>query len=281
MKRAIPVLLVMILTAAPSYLGASDKAAGDGMEIQALDQVPALHELEGAEISTGDNHWLNRDLAMAEPEDSADKETAERRARHEQKISMFRLWRIIEEVDLTDEQVDKVFPLMREMQKEERELTHKRHSLFRNLRKELKEEKPAEAVIQSLVTQIEENDNLIWHAKKDAEKEIMNLLTVPQKARFLLAMNDVERDIWGAIARIKGPVPPLPEGVPFDREKFQEQMQKVRENLEKMKQDLQGKGLNMPDVDYDKITEDATKAYEEAAKPGDKAKGKETPKKKP
>jgi len=54
-------------------------------------------------------------LAMVPKPPHKGKDWAERRARHEERIGLFRLWRIMEELELSDDKVDKFFPLMRKM----------------------------------------------------------------------------------------------------------------------------------------------------------------------
>ncbi len=173
-----------------------------------------------------------------------------KRERHEQQINMFRLWRIINDVKLSDEQVDWFFPLWRTMQREESRLSEQRHQLFRQLDEELRAEKPNEGKLDNLVKEIRENSRQIWQNKHQIHEQAMEKLDAQQRARFLMATNDLERDIWRALARVQNDFPnmPGPPGVPgaqFDKQKFQEQMEQWRLQLQEINQELRARGLKM------------------------------------
>ena len=264
--KKISIIAVLIsLSALPSFLDAADVAVKKADQKTVLagkkcepvtDQLIDCYELE----NIGDE--IGMEVAMAfsgGPENSEvpdvppvpGKNIGERRASQEQKIGLFRMWKIINDVNLTDEQVDKFFPLMRDMQKNERELAVQRNSFLKDLRLELDKEKPDEATLRTLITKIEANGHQIWKTKQEAVDKIKIFLTVEQQARFLLSLNSMDRDIWETVARLRGPHS-LPD-FKLDQEKFRTNMEDVRKRLDQIKTELKAKGLPIDD-DLDKLT---------------------------
>ena len=155
---------------------------------------------------------------------------------------MFRLWRIMDELKLSDDQVDKFFPLMRQMLKRDRERAKQKRELVKSLREELKKEKPSESELKRLMTEIKNQARLAWQERMDNLDQFKGLLTVEQQARLLLSMNEVERDIWESIARARMSPYFKPE-FKFDREKFEQHMKEIRKNLDSLNIRLHMKGL--------------------------------------
>lgn len=229
-RTAILLCLLLTFYAAGSYLGAAQ-------------------ESDKPEIKT------TRRVRTHDPE-----KRAERRARHEERIGLFRVWRIMEELDLSDDQVDKFFPLMRQMMKRDRELAEKKRDVVKSLREELKKEKPSEAELKRLMTEIKNHAKLAWQQRVDNLDQFAGLLTVEQRARLLLVKNEVEKDIWESIARVRM-APMIKPEFRFDREKLDRHMKELRKNLDSLNIRLKLKGLpGLPeyieDIDEDKESEE-------------------------
>jgi len=245
LKKIFPSLLAVGLFFTASFLDASDSAVQANRKMVPPAGLPWLEEIEELGLP-GEN------LAMALPEETKRPapEHSELRAKHEKRIGLFRLWRIMNEVDLSDEQVDKFFPLMRKIQKKERELSAERRSLLKGLHEELKKEKPDKEELQRLIAGIKENGRQMWQAKEEAIEKASEILTVEQQARLILAMNRVEKDIWEAIARVRGRLHEVP-GFKFDRDKLPMELRNLRKRLEQMTKELKEKGLLELDTDLD------------------------------
>jgi hypothetical protein len=166
------------------------------------------------------------------------------REKYEQKISRFRMWKIINEVDLNDSQLEKFFPLMHSMEKREHELGVERHKITSSMREELGRDKPDEAKVKQMVVQYLDNNRQIQDNRREGTDNILKLLTVNQQARFLLAMPRAERDVWEAIARVNGG-PHIPAEPGFDRERLQQELRANQEKVEALMRDLRAKGIPM------------------------------------
>ena len=237
---------------------AIDEMIEEMAESAQLDAQSALEEFE---------------LSMVEPEERRakhgeheknHKNHVKERAKHEHRIGMFQLWRMMNEVELTDEQVDKFFPLWREVQKQERELGAQRRTLVKDLSKELEKDQPDESVLARLTKQISANSKAIWEARRSGMDRAMKLLTVTQKARFILAMSAADKNLRESIFRVRSGMPALP--ALFDSEEFQEKMQRFQESIQEKSARLQELGLDVQLEQVKKRLEEANKKLLEEKK---------------
>jgi len=164
------------------------------------------------------------------------------RAEREKNIQMLQLWKIMQEVELRDDQLDKFFPLMREMQKNEHELAEQRHNLARSLRQELKKDNPDKGQLEKISGQLIDNTGRLWKSKCDGMEKVMSILDSRQKAKFVLAVSGMERDLWEAIAQVRMNDPMLMSKFKLDREKFDANLKVIQERMDKIKQQLREKG---------------------------------------
>ena len=226
--------------------GAPEPAPAHQMQFDLkLPPLPALPDLEFFEDNPEDFPVF---LALAEDEKvdimKPDRNPGDREE-HEERIALFRLWRIMNDVNLSDSQVDKFFPLMRKMQQREKEIAKSRRALLKGLQDELNKEKPAETALKGLMDQIKDNGHQSWDERKTALDQVAQFLTLEQQAKLVLSLNRVEKDIWETVARVRS-MPHMGD-YNFDRKAFRQDMDKVRQNLEKMKLELKEKGYPMSD----------------------------------
>jgi len=263
-ERYFAKLLLLCIILAPAFAAAAqeqerkDSALPDSVDV-AVDEM--IEEMVESAQPAADNALKYLELlSLVDPEHrEGHNERGERRAKHEHRIGLFQVWRIMNEVELTDEQVDKFFPLMRKMMKSERELAGKKRDLVKSLREELKKEKPSEAELKRLMTEIKNQAKLAWQQRVDNQDQFAGLLTVEQQARLLLSLNEVEKDIWESIARVKM-APMIKPEFKFDREKLDRQMKELRKNLDslniRLKLKLPGIPEYIEDIDEDEESEE-------------------------
>ncbi|MBN2288268.1 MAG: periplasmic heavy metal sensor [Candidatus Glassbacteria bacterium] len=246
-------LLLVGLVLAPAYAAAAEKQeqAEPGLS-EAVDIDELLEGLEVPDPQIGGEALYQIGLAMNDRDEPGPHPGP--RDRHEHRIGLFQLWDIMNEVDLTDEQVDKFFPLWREVQKQERTLSGERRELVKELKKELDREKPDEAVLQRLVNMVTAKSEQIWRVRHDGIQQAMQLLTIPQQARFILAVSESERDIFKSIRMVKRGIPALPA---FDSGEFDAEMQKFNERMQKYNERMQKYGEEMQEwsKEYNKSLE--------------------------
>ena len=239
-RTTIMICLLLTLSAAGSYLSAGQES--DKPEVKAKGVVKVSGPEEDFIVPFPEMEDFEEYLAMVPKPPRKGKDWAERRARHEERIGLFRLWRIMEELELSDDQVDKFFPLMRNMHKKEQEYTEEIKSRLEILRASLKDEKPYEPAIKELIEGIEKYERLRWEARRDALKEIKGIISIEQQARLLLALNEVEKDIWESIARARM-APFFKQEFKFDREELDRHLKELHRNLDSLNIRLKLKGL--------------------------------------
>ena len=167
--------------------------------------------------------------------------------RHEEKIGMFLIWRMINDIDIRDDQLDKFFPLMRVHQKQERDNAHKLHEAKKELKKLLDEDTKSESNLTRLTQNVIDMQKKIWNDRQVASQELMKILDPEQKARFILSVSGIEDRVRDSIARIK-----YDSG--FDREKFRESLGDMNERLKTIREELKEKGIYI-DSDSDEGSE--------------------------
>ena len=175
------------------------------------------------------------EFAFVDEPTELDRHSKDRRDKHERRISMSKMMRIMEEVDLNEEQVDKFFPLWRGVQREERQLSIERRKLVRELKGELEKEKPDESALRRMIGSIKEKSDQIVSVRTKGMDEAMELMTVPQQARFILAVSQTEKDIREMI--FKARTGSLMHSPDFDSEEFRAKMEEYRERMEKFQLD--------------------------------------------
>ena len=275
-QRFFAKLLLLSLFLAPAFAGAAqeqkrnDSTLSEDIDI-AIDEM--IEEMAATAQLDAQSALEEFELSMVEPEERRakhgeheknHKNHVKERAKHEHRIGMFQLWRMMNEVELTDEQVDKFFPLWREVQKQERELGAQRRTLVKDLSKELEKDQPDESVLARLTKQISANSKAIWEARRSGMDRAMKLLTVTQKARFILAMSAADKNLRESIFRVRSGMPALP--ALFDSEEFQEKMQRFQESIQEKSARLQELGLDVQLEQVKKRLEEANKKLLEEKK---------------
>ena len=163
--------------------------------------------------------------------------------RHEEKIGMFLIWRMINDIDIRDDQLDKFFPLMRDHQKQERENVHNLHKAKKELKALLEKDTRSDSDLTRLTQNVIDAQKKIWDDRQAASEQLMKILDTEQKARFILSISGIEDKVRNSIAKIK-----YDPG--FDKEKFRESLGEMNEKLRVFKEELKAKGIYF-DTDND------------------------------
>ncbi len=262
-------LLLICIILAPAFALAAqeqegnDPALPDSIDV-AVDEM--IEEMVESAQPAQDDALKELKLALTDPHERRGPNAGKRRARHEDRIGLFQMWRIMNEVELTDDQVDKFFPLWREVQKQERTLSGERRELVKEMREELKKEEPDEAMLQRLITMIRSKSERIWQIRKNGMDKALELLTVTQKARFLLSVSETEKDLRESIFRVRSLLPLMPKApfaLDWDSEEFKERMKQFNEKMQRFNERIKKKSLRLQELQLDERLEKALKALEE------------------
>ena len=252
MNRVKIILTVCLLTLVPAALAlAQDKrdTKPNRVEKEVAPVDPELPEIP--KMPPGFGMEDEQGMGMFAFADKDKEEVRRERREHAERIQLFRLWKIMEEVDLSDEQVDKFFPLMREYGKQERELAGQRGKLMWALRKELRKDAPSDDSLKETLSKLKVNSRDVIESKNKVIEDAAQILSVRQQAKLALSLHEVERNIWESIARIRHMPVSNQRDFGIDKEKLHLNMQQLKENLDRIKQEFEAQGLPAPDINFE------------------------------
>ncbi len=135
-------------------------------------------------------------LAQPRPRMKDRKEARER-------IEILRLWKMIEFLDLTEEQSDKFLPLLHRFQEAEKELKTVKRELFDSLKEDLESKEPDQGKIRAILTELEKNQEALEKERKDFLIDSGKTLNLIQEARLLLFEREFERKLRETIRKLR------------------------------------------------------------------------------
>ncbi len=141
-------------------------------------------------------------LALAQPPETEPRKLIER----------IKIWTIIDELDLNEDQIAKFLPKFKENQKNEHEFFEKRMQKISQLNDLLRNPKTTD---DKLKTKVEEIEQLQAEFKKKQEaslKEMHSILTIRQRAKLLVFLEQFEKKLRRIIEEIRKRPGPPPQG---------------------------------------------------------------------
>ncbi|MEO0122578.1 MAG: Spy/CpxP family protein refolding chaperone [candidate division WOR-3 bacterium] len=126
-------------------------------------------------------------------------------------IEKVRVYKLTEELDLSEEQITKLFPRLKEMRKNEQEFHKQRMEIIQKL-KELLDEKAKEQEIVKTLNRLQELQKKRFESQLKELEEIKQILTPEQQAKFIIFQEEFEKEIRDLIREIRWRRhPPPPE----------------------------------------------------------------------
>lgn len=122
-------------------------------------------------------------------------------------IEDLRIVRMTKELNLTDQQLSKILPKMREIEAARREFHQKRMGLIKGLDDQLNAKAP-EKDLQAKLSEMDRLENDFQSKERETRKTMLGQLSVEQQARFFVFQEKFEREIRELIRDIKGGPPP-------------------------------------------------------------------------
>lgn len=116
------------------------------------------------------------------------------------------LWllKMTQVLDLTDEQTAKIFPAVRQTEKEKMEIQKEIGQKMRELRLILKNEKPEEKEIEGLIKDLKRLRDLVKSKDEELEEFLEKNLTLVQRAKYLVFAVDFMRGMRERLSRARG-----------------------------------------------------------------------------
>jgi|GEM_PF-3205714 len=119
------------------------------------------------------------------------------------RINLIKIWRLSEELDLSEEKADKLFPVIRRFDKEKLELEKERNELMKNLRENLKKGKSKDTKLKKIIIKLEENYAALQNLKKEKFNEMKDILSVEEQVKLILFMEYFPKEIRSIIGDAK------------------------------------------------------------------------------
>ncbi len=136
------------------------------------------------------------------------------REKVKERIEMIRMWKMMETLDLSREQSEKLFPVLDEYSDRRRDLFEERMHTMKELRNTLKGENPDEAAVQDLVNKFEKVHRSLEEIRREENEAVKDIVTPLQYARYILFQESFERELRGIIRDVRERPP---RGTPHER----------------------------------------------------------------
>jgi Spy/CpxP family protein refolding chaperone len=126
-----------------------------------------------------------------------------KRERLRDEIETMKMWKMLEVLNLTDEQSDKFLPAWRELQKAQKDFREKREDLLKSLEGVLGAEKPDEGKIRDIMGQLEKERSRLDEVQQRFRQKAQEVLTIEQQAKLLLFEDRFEKRMMEIIRQYR------------------------------------------------------------------------------
>lgn len=126
-----------------------------------------------------------------------------KRERLREEIETMKMWKMLEVLDLTDEQSNDFLPAWREMQKAQKDFREKREDLLKSLEGVLGQEKPDEGKITEILGQLEKERLQLEEVQQRFKEKAQEVLTLEQQAKLLLFEDRFEKRMMEIIRQYR------------------------------------------------------------------------------
>jgi Spy/CpxP family protein refolding chaperone len=123
------------------------------------------------------------------------------RGRVRERIKTVKIWKLTEELNLTDEQSQKFFPIYNRFFDTREDIENQKNQLIQNLGELTAKENPSDSEINQQLNKIDSLDQRIQELQKQFRNDLKGVLTTRQigclyvfEIRFLRQMQDIIRD---------------------------------------------------------------------------------------
>ena len=126
-----------------------------------------------------------------------------KRERLREEIETMKMWKMLEVLDLTDEQSNDFLPAWRELQKAQKDFRERREELLKSLEAVLGEEKPDEGKIRNILGQLEKERSRFDEVQQRFRQKAKEVLTLEQQAKLLLFEDRFEKRMMEIIRQYR------------------------------------------------------------------------------
>lgn len=121
----------------------------------------------------------------------------------EKRVELLRKWRVIEALDPSDEVADRLFPLLSQHDRRDRELNGDGEALTMELRRVLVEERENTGLLSDLLLRLSEIRDEKYRQKQALDEQLAELLTIEQRASLFVVLEDFRREVHQLIQQVR------------------------------------------------------------------------------
>ena len=126
----------------------------------------------------------------------------ERREELRERIELIWMWKLTEDLSLTEEEGAKLFPLLRTYEEKKKELRAENRKLVRELERMI-DDGASEGDLKRMIRSLEENDQKLATVKEEGFDELSKILSVEKQARYIVFQEHFQREIHGLIKQAR------------------------------------------------------------------------------
>ncbi len=119
-------------------------------------------------------------------------------------LETLRIWKLTRDVKIDSKQGETVFPKIQEIDEALNKHEENEASLFKELKELVESDEKNEEALQKVVETIQQERDNFQKKMDELRNELMSMLSVEQKARYLLFEQDFPRDVRRMLGRLKG-----------------------------------------------------------------------------
>jgi Spy/CpxP family protein refolding chaperone len=127
----------------------------------------------------------------------------ERREELRERIELIWMWRLTEELDLTQEEGAKIFPILRQYEEQKRTLRDENRELVRELDQLIKAN-ASEGKLKKAIGALAENEKKYHQVQEEGFQKLEKILPVEKQARYIVFQEKFRREIHGLLRKAKG-----------------------------------------------------------------------------
>jgi hypothetical protein len=118
------------------------------------------------------------------------------------RVELIWMWKLTEELSLTEKEGARLFPLLRTYEEKKRSLREENRRLVQELETMIGE-RASEHELKKTIRILEENDRKLQEVENEAFHEIEKILPVEKQARYIIFQARFHREIHGLIQRAR------------------------------------------------------------------------------
>ena len=127
----------------------------------------------------------------------------EKREEIRKRIELIRMWKLTEELDLTEETGAKLFPILHKYDEKRIELHRECRNILEQLRKALEDEAISDEAIEAAMDKVDKNSLAESDLTRQQREELKGVLSPRQQAKFVLFQREFHREIRKIIAEAR------------------------------------------------------------------------------